>query len=403
MSDYGSSYDYVTKYENNDYAVYSYKDLSCLKKKANEASQVDFGDCYTKVQHHYGFEDEDLIISIASSKGEKTTHSFTFFYFSNPRNGSLLDANEVCADAKIVVSEDVMSLMESLDDEKEEYIIFLTEQGVDVFNISDEFYNDLCYHFESPNGKDVPMKDRMTTFYPNITLCDPGCENKGVDLETMKAICECFFNNLMNNDLMNNLYGEALGEAMDMISSLNIAVFQCVGDIFDGEQIKKCTGGFIVLGLLSGQLTCMVKFLFDGLYAIRKFIFSLQESFSVLMKKSPIPNPPLKKKLREARETKSNRTKIDNSPSKIHSKSSKNVIKDKNFLKKKFKDIVQSTNEDNDLLQYKKNYRKSSKKKINAFQTDADKISEEESSKDLEKIKELLSNSFDETDFDDSL
>ena len=116
---YGSSYDYVTKYENNDYAIYTYKDLTCLKKKANEASQIDFGDCYQKVKDHYNIT-EDLIISIASSKGEKTVNSFTFFYFSNPLNGSLLDANEVCAEEKIVIQEDVISLIESLDDQKEE-------------------------------------------------------------------------------------------------------------------------------------------------------------------------------------------------------------------------------------------------------------------------------------------
>ena len=183
-----------------------------------------------------------------------------------------------------------------------------------------------------------------------------------------------------------------------MISSLNIAVFQCVGDIFDGEQIKKCTGGFIVLGLLSGQLMCMVKFLFDGLYAIRKFVFSLQESFNILMKKSPIPNPPLKKKLAKKNETKSERTKYENTPP----LSSKNVISSKNMFKKKFKDIAKFTNEDNDLIQYKKNYRKSSKKKVNAVQTDMDKI-DEESNENLATIKELLSNSFDETDFDDSI
>ena len=40
------------------------------------------------------------------------------------------------------------------------------------YSLSDEFYNDLCYHFESPNGRDIPLKDRISMLYPNITLCD---------------------------------------------------------------------------------------------------------------------------------------------------------------------------------------------------------------------------------------
>ena len=30
------------------------------------------------------------------------------------------------------------------------------------------------------------MKDRISTFYPNITLYDSGYENKGIDYERMK-------------------------------------------------------------------------------------------------------------------------------------------------------------------------------------------------------------------------
>ena len=90
------------------------------------------------------------------------------------------------------------------------------------------------------------MKDRIEAFFPNITLCESGCESKGVDLELMKAKCECTFNNLMKNELMDNFYGQALAEVIGVLNSFNINVVQCIKDIFDKEQFTKCIGGFFI-------------------------------------------------------------------------------------------------------------------------------------------------------------
>ena len=107
----------------------------------------------------------------------------TTYTFSDPLTGEILNSSKICANESIIINEDVKSLMENLEDKKQEFILFLTNQQVDVFNISDRFYNDLCYFFESPNGKDIPLKDRISVFFPNITLCDKDCKNIGVDLK----------------------------------------------------------------------------------------------------------------------------------------------------------------------------------------------------------------------------
>jgi len=50
----------------------------------------------------------------------------------------------------------------------------LLSQGIDIFNSSSRFFTDLCYNYESPNGKDIPLKERVSFFYPNIKICDEG-------------------------------------------------------------------------------------------------------------------------------------------------------------------------------------------------------------------------------------
>ena len=307
-------------------------------------------------------------------------------------------------------------LKDEVDEKKEEFIIYLTNQGINVFNLSDKFYNDLCYHFDSPNGKDVPMKDRIQAFYPNITLCDKGCDNKGVDLETMKARCECLFSDLMKNDFMDNLYGQAITEVMDIISSLNIGVVQCFKDIFNKEEIKKCVGGFFILGLLGGQLSCVITFMLTGLYNIRKLIFSLSESFKLYMEKNNVINSPPKKKKGKTRIINHNK-KDENNPM----QSSKNMLSQKsnNNLKKSSRGIFKYNKNNSKsctlvnetFIFYEKNNTSRKSKKSKAKIMKYNKImnfslkteKSEETKHKINLIKNILTDSFDESDFDDVL
>ena len=233
------------------------------------------------------------------------------------------------------------------------------------------------------------MKDRIKEFFPNMTLCEPGCDSKGVDLDKLKAKCECTFNKLMNNNLMDNFYGQTIAEFMGILNSLNINVVQCIKDIFDKEQISKCVGGFIILALLSGQLVCMIKYIIDGLYVIRKYIFSLTESFNIFMKKNIIKEPKKKKKGRQSQFN--HVSKLDNNS--VHSSSNMIISNHGSNKDIKKKTVSPKTN----LLLDDKKVLKKNKIKINE-KIQTNNIGDDEY---MSKIKEFLAPSFDENDFDD--
>jgi hypothetical protein len=340
------------------------------------------------------------------------TKSSNSFLFSNPETGELLNISEICGEEKIVVEEDVMSTIKELDDEKEEFIISLTKQGIDVFNISDRFYNDICYHFESPNAKDVPMKDRIIYCFPNITLCDSGCENKGVDLDTMKAKCECIFKDLMNPGLMDNVYAQSFAEIVEIFNSININVVKCFRDIFVKENFINCIGGYFLLGLLFGQLLSMLKFIYDGLYFIRKYIFSLTEAFQEYIKKNPnIFQPPKKQKLNSILLQKNETNSVYNSSKMIlshkNSNNSNKHMKQSAFHNKN-KLIIDNNSKSKSIRNKVK--LKGNKIKIipknnkNSFhlKTEGNQKNNKSNGEYMNKIKELFSQ-FDENDFDDVL
>ena len=48
----------------------------------------------------------------------------------------------------------------------------IKDQGYDIFNPNDSFYNDICTPYNSMDETDVIIKDRKVDFYnDNITLC----------------------------------------------------------------------------------------------------------------------------------------------------------------------------------------------------------------------------------------
>ena len=67
----------------------------------------------------------------------------------------------------------------------------LADKGIDVFNPEDDFFNDICHPFESPDGKDIILNDRRTDIYQNATFCQDGCTYMGMNYELMAANCIC--------------------------------------------------------------------------------------------------------------------------------------------------------------------------------------------------------------------
>ena len=207
------------------------------------------------------------------------------------------------------MQENARALMNKFDKGKKEDILFLAKQGIDVFNLSDRFYNDLCYFYKSPNNKDICMKDRISYFFPNISLCEPGCKNKGVNLDNLKVKCECIFNDFMDNKLIGSELGQSLGEIVKIIDSLNIEVIKCVKYIFDNKRIKNCIGGLIFTFLFAIKIIFIIYFSYNGMDRIKQYIFLLYESFNIYLGKIKIKNkmnfPPKKIKTRSQMKSKS--------------------------------------------------------------------------------------------------
>ena len=390
---------YVEKEENKNGIIILYTKMDCPEKRA-DLPIVDFGECYNTMKKENNIsEDEDLIIAQVKTKNDKS-ETFSSYAFYNPKTGEPIDSS-VCKD-NITVEENLNDIVNKLKKNKED-IYDLIEQGINIFDCkNEEFFNDFCYSYIPQNGKDAPLKVRIKEFCPVITLCDAGCENVGVDLQEMRAKCECKFINLVDIDkLGDNLYTRAINDVLDVVKELNIAVVKCFMGIFDREKFLKCTGGFIILSLFFGELICYIIFMVDGLYNIRKYLHALTQSFLDFISNSLpsnilfLNNPPIKRlKINNCIvndfEKKNSTFKLNNINSKNNFIESFNLGKKKiNFNKNKKKSSFSKRN---------KNDNKKPTIKISFIEK---KINKKTPKKYLINMKEYLSLSFDENDFDD--
>jgi len=285
---YANEFNYTKKhvsyFYNKIYSIYLYKDSTCINELSLSIPKVDFGDCYIKMQNNLDPPSNDSIIIALIEKDNGQKKSSISYYFYHPETGKRLDPETICKDEEVTIKESVLSQLNNNNVDLSS-VLFLTQQDINIFNLSDEFYTDICYSFVSKDGKDVPLSDRIKAFYPNITLCESGCINKGVDLDTLESICECKFNDLMKSGIIadNVLLSNTIGEVFDLIRSSNLLILKCYKGVFKKENIVKSYGGFIIIGIVFFQLIFSLIFGFYDMPMIRKFLHHLTEYFMELV------------------------------------------------------------------------------------------------------------------------
>ena len=59
------------------------------------------------------------------------------------------------------------------------------------YNISCDYYNDICFPFTIEYKTDIILIDRRKEYINNMSLCESNCELTGYKFNKKEAICEC--------------------------------------------------------------------------------------------------------------------------------------------------------------------------------------------------------------------
>ena len=267
---------HISTYKDKKTTIILYKNPNIIKTSNLKVPDIDFGDCYKEVQKAFNIT-ENLIIAIAEKKLKNNPS--TFYLFFHPETGIKLDIGDICQNKSIKINE---NLDELLDEKSDKYELqkALTKQGINIFDINDPYYKDICYDFDNPKKRDIALKDRIKETYINVTLCDEGCVNTGIDLVNNIATCDCKFNDVTNNDLIheNAALEYLVGEIFDIISSSNILVLKCYKNLF--KYFTKSIGGIMLLTIIALCIIFTVIFFSYDLTKMIRYIYTLTEKYT---------------------------------------------------------------------------------------------------------------------------
>ena len=164
---------HVSLYTKDDYTITIYINSKCIFELGLGIPEIDFCDCYEKVKNEIHLIDKELIIAIIDKKNSNTNKRKVIKYgMFSPITGKYIEtADETCEEDKITFTE---SIEGSLLDANMDIAALreLLNEGIDVFDLSSPFYNDVCFRYKSK--KDIALKDRILEYFPNITLCEEG-------------------------------------------------------------------------------------------------------------------------------------------------------------------------------------------------------------------------------------
>ena len=354
---------HITRFLSENFTLVLYKNSSCVDTLNLNTTIIEYDSCIQQLKKDNNIKDNDEIIVavIDIESGDKPITSFGFF---DSETGEKLDASKSCSDKNVIMYESILNILNDPNALK-----LLQEQKINIFDLNDNFYRDICFHFDSPNGKDATLQDRIRTFFPNITLCDEGCKNKGINISTMRAECECTFQDLLSNDLFNNdiigdnvLIKETVKELIEMASNLNLEVLTCYKDVFSFKYFKKNIGGFIILTLVISQIISFLYFYLISYKILVRYMYLLTEEY-IISKKTKL--------------NKNNNNKIKKNPpkKKIHERSTKkSKSKEKTKNKKDNEDKKSRTNSKEKVKKCRTNSKEKKKEKNNKKNNNTKKI-----------------------------
>ena len=155
---------------------------STLNQKNNEHINnisMDLGQCENILKYNYNISNNDslYILQIVSEEDGMKIPKIEYEIFYPLNNGTnLIKLNlSYCKGTKIEIS-----------------IKVKINDNIDKYNLSSDYYNDICSKATSDSNTDIPLKDRRNEFIDNdMSLCEENCDLIDYNYDTKKSKCSC--------------------------------------------------------------------------------------------------------------------------------------------------------------------------------------------------------------------
>ena len=144
-------------------------------------------------------------------------------------------------------------------------------KNIDIENIDDPFYNDICVLFTTDVDTDMTLKDRAEEYYVSKSLCEDNCNLIRVfdkELKILKSLCNC-------NIKYNYTSNENVGKRDDDInpkSSPCIKSFVCIKESFNSQNVSKNPVFWVLLLVIIFFIVMLIVYVFYGNKILKRIL-----------------------------------------------------------------------------------------------------------------------------------
>jgi hypothetical protein len=146
------------------------------------------------------------------------------------------------------------------------------KSGIDIFNINDSFFIDICYSYSESNN-DLVLEDRIKDIYLNYTLCEEGCTYIEFNIENKLISCDCKVKtNISTDELSLNLV-----QYNDIKIDSNFGIIKCYNLVLSLKGKMKNIGFWIFLFLTIGFSFLLIIYMIKGFNSVKNYIINEME------------------------------------------------------------------------------------------------------------------------------
>jgi len=160
--------------------------------------------------------------------------------------------------------------------------------GIDVFDIKNEFFHDICYPY-SERDSDIVLKDRVSDIYENYSKCESNCEYNGINYSRNTIVCKCDVKTKISSTNELPLYFDQM--VLYTFKDSNIAVIKCYELVFDFRNKLNNIGFCIFSCLIIIHFPIYIYYFIYNISSIQRYIISEMSKFGYLINvHNPIKN-----------------------------------------------------------------------------------------------------------------
>ena len=227
------------------------------------STYINFTECEKKIRDYLNISSSRIItflqMEINNNKDKSLTNQVEYQVYDD--NKTLLDLS-LCKDINIEIT---YAMKENILDMNS--ISEFKNKDIDIFNINDSFFNDICFPYSDSNN-DIVLEDRIKDIYQNYSLCDEGCSYIGLDLENKTISCDCKVKTNMNI----NESEISLKHFNEIKIESNFGLIKCYKLVFSFDGKLKNIGFWIFLFFVSSHIPLLLGYFCKGIEPIKEYI-----------------------------------------------------------------------------------------------------------------------------------